>query len=109
MVVQYRDPRQDTDTETDGNCGLNAGDIWTRVSDVPRAAGRLGRMDHAIAIETSRLGHHERQRVAMEIDRIPLATDPVQSFGPCRDPAALACVARLRTDAATHVKPQTWT
>ena len=70
MLGQDRDLGQNADAEADGDRGLDADEIGARIGHVPRASGRFGGVDHAIAIEAALLGHHERQRIATEIDRM---------------------------------------
>ncbi len=69
MLGQDRDLGQNAHPDADGDRGLDADETGARIGHVPRASGGFGGVDHAIAIEAALLGHHERQRIAAEIDR----------------------------------------
>jgi hypothetical protein len=53
MIGQNRNLRQDADTETNRNSGLDASEIGTRICDVPRAADSFDGVDDSIAIEAA--------------------------------------------------------
>ena len=120
MLGQDRDVGQDADAEPGRHRGLDAEHARARIGHVPGPPGHLHRMDHAIAIKAALLGHDQRQRIAVEVDRMLAARHPLQALGPGRDAAALAGVAlverkvelatldraaRLHAQSAAHVEP----
>ena len=90
MFGQDCDLGQNADAETNRDRGLDASEIVTCICNVPGAPGRFDGVDHAIAIEAALVGHHERQWIAVIIDRMLLASDPMQTLGPGGDSASLA-------------------
>src|SRR6185437_8284664 len=90
MFGQDCDLGQNADAETNRDRGLDAGEIVTCICNMPGAPCRFDGVDHAIAIEAALVGHHERQWIAVIVDRMLLARDPMQTLGPRRDSASLA-------------------
>ena len=113
---------KNADPKTNRNGSQDAGEVWTCVGDVPRAPGGFQGVDGAIAIKTALRKDREWNGVALDIDRVASAGDPVETLGPGRDRAGVTEVAfeereieftafdvAAQTDAeiAAHVEPQT--
>src|SRR5262245_61908286 len=90
---------------------------------MPGASCRFERMDGAVAVDTTLREHHQRDRVAPQVESAAAARDPTQALGPgCNAAgvtgiafeqdqiklAALKIAAQLDAELATYVEPQPW-
>ena len=85
MVGLDRDLRQDAQPQAGGDRGLDAGEARTGVGHVPGAAGALDARGSRGAIQAAGGKGDQRHRVALGIERMVLAGDPVHPLRPHRD------------------------
>src|SRR5262249_21075836 len=76
----------------------NAGEVGTRVGDVPCASGSLEGVDGAISVQAALRKHGERHWVAMRVDGTATARDPIEIFAPGGDGAGPSRVALHQSD-----------
>ena len=121
MIGQDRNLGQDADAEADRDRSLDAREIRAGIGDMPRAAGDLGGVDHAIAIEAALVERGERQRIAAEFHGCSRLVTQCRRSGHAAIPPPLAGVAlvqgevelaalqrltHLHAAAAAHVEAQ---